>query len=177
MPDKAIDLIDEAASHLKIEIESQPTELDQVERKILQLNIEKVSLSKESDKASKERLAKIVDELANLSAKRDAMKLKWQNEKTKIEESRKLKEELEQLHNDEIRFTREGNLAKAAEIKYGRIPEIEKRLSEIEAEEDKTASEEENLSAEKTSLLRQEVSEEDIAKIVSAWTGIPVTKC
>ena len=176
LPDKAIDLIDEAASHLKIEIESQPTELDQVERKILQLNIEKVSLSKESDKASKERLAKIVDELANLSAKRDAMKLKWQNEKTKIEESRKLKEELEQLHNDEIRFTREGNLAKAAEIKYGRIPEIEKRLSEIEAAEDKTASEEENLSAEKTSLLRQEVSEEDIAKIVSAWTGIPVTK-
>ena len=176
LPDKAIDLIDEAASHLKIEIESQPTELDQVERKILQLNIEKVSLSKESDKASKERLAKIVDELANLSAKRDAMKLKWQNEKTKIEESRKLKEELEQLHNDEIRFTREGNLAKAAEIKYGRIPEIEKRLSEIEAEEDKTASEEENLSVEKTSLLRQEVSEEDIAKIVSAWTGIPVTK-
>ena len=176
LPDKAIDLIDEAASHLKIEIESQPTELDQVERKILQLNIEKVSLSKESDKASKERLAKIVDELANLSAKRDAMKLKWQNEKTKIEESRKLKEELEQLHNDEIRFTREGNLAKAAEIKYGRIPEIEKRLSEIEVEEDKTASEEENLSAEKTSLLRQEVSEEDIAKIVSAWTGIPVTK-
>ena len=176
LPDKAIDLIDEAASHLKIEIESQPTELDQVERKILQLNIEKVSLSKESDKASKERLAKIVDELANLSAKRDAMKLKWQNEKTKIEESRKLKEELEQLHNDEIRFTREGNLAKAAEIKYGRIPEIEKRLSEIEAGEDKTASEKENLSAEKTSLLRQEVSEEDIAKIVSAWTGIPVTK-
>ena len=176
LPDKAIDLIDEAASHLKIEIESQPTELDQVERKILQLNIEKVSLSKESDKASKERLSKIVDELANLSAKRDAMKLKWQNEKTKIEESRKLKEELEQLHNDEIRFTREGNLAKAAEIKYGRIPEIEKRLSEIEAAEDKTASEEENLSAEKTSLLRQEVSEEDIAKIVSAWTGIPVTK-
>ena len=176
LPDKAIDLIDEAASHLKIEIESQPTELDQVERKILQLNIEKVSLSKESDKASKERLSKIVDELANLSAKRDAMKLKWQNEKTKIEESRKLKEELEQLHNDEIRFTREGNLAKAAEIKYGRIPEIEKRLSEMESEEDKTASEEETLSAEKTSLLRQEVSEEDIAKIVSAWTGIPVTK-
>ena len=176
LPDKAIDLIDEAASHLKIEIESQPTELDQVERKILQLNIEKVSLSKEKDKASMERLSKIVDELANLTSKRDAMKLKWQNEKTKIEESRKLKEELEQLHNDEIRFTREGNLAKAAEIKYGRIPEIEKRLSELEAEEDKTASEEENLSTEKTSLLRQEVSEEDIAKIVSAWTGIPVTK-
>ena len=178
LPDKAIDLVDEAASRLKIEIESQPTELDQVERKILQLNIEKVSLSKESDKASKERLDKIVEELANLSIKRDAMKLKWQNEKSKIEESRKLKEELEQLHNDEIRFTREGNLAKAAEIKYGRIPEIEKRLSEIEEAENQDAENEasENLVDDKSSLLRQEVSEEDIAKIVSAWTGIPVTK-
>ena len=178
LPDKAIDLVDEAASRLKIEIESQPTELDQVERKILQLNIEKVSLSKESDKASKERLDKIVEELANLSIKRDAMKLKWQNEKSKIEESRKLKEELEQLHNDEIRFTREGNLAKAAEIKYGRIPEIEKRLEEIEKAENENAENEasENLVDDKSSLLRQEVSEEDIAKIVSAWTGIPVTK-
>jgi ATP-dependent Clp protease ATP-binding subunit ClpB len=171
-------LVDEAASRLKIEIESQPTELDQVERKILQLNIEKVSLSKEKDKASMERLSKIVDELANLTSKRDAMKLKWQNEKSKIEESRKLKEELEQLHNDEIRFTREGNLAKAAEIKYGRIPEIEKRLSEIEEAENQDAENEaaENLVDDKSSLLRQEVSEEDIAKIVSAWTGIPVTK-
>ena len=181
LPDKAIDLVDEAASRLKIEIESQPTELDQVERKILQLNIEKVSLSKESDKASKERLDKIVEELANLSIKRDAMKLKWQNEKSKIEESRKLKEELEQLHNDEIRFTREGNLAKAAEIKYGRIPEIEKRLEEIEKAENENSENaenevSENLVDDKSSLLRQEVSEEDIAKIVSAWTGIPVTK-
>ena len=178
LPDKAIDLVDEAASRLKIEIESQPTELDQVERKILQLNIEKVSLSKEKDKASMERLSKIVDELANLTSKRDAMKLKWQNEKSKIEESRKLKEELEQLHNDEIRFTREGDLAKAAEIKYGRIPEIEKRLSEIEEAENQDAENEaaENLVDDKSSLLRQEVSEEDIAKIVSAWTGIPVTK-
>ena len=178
LPDKAIDLVDEAASRLKIEIESQPTELDQVERKILQLNIEKVSLSKEKDKASMERLSKIVDELANLTSKRDAMKLRWQNEKSKIEESRKLKEELEQLHNDEIRFTREGNLAKAAEIKYGRIPEIEKRLSELEEAENQNAENEasENLVDDKSSLLRQEVSEEDIAKIVSTWTGIPVTK-
>ncbi len=172
LPDKAIDLVDEAASKLKMEIESQPTELDQEERKILQLTIEKQALSKEKDEASKVRLDKLNKELAEHTAKRDAMKLQWQNEKERIDASRKLKEELEQLHTDEVRYTREGNLNKAAEIKYGRIPEIERKLeqavsSERDAASGKTSDE---------SLLRQEVSEEDIARIVSTWTGIPVSK-
>ena len=172
LPDKAIDLVDEAASKLKMEIESQPTELDQEERKILQLTIEKQALSKEKDEASKVRLDKLNKELAEHTAKRDAMKMQWQNEKERIDASRKLKEELEQLHTDEIRYTREGNLNKAAEIKYGRIPEIERKLeqavsSERDAASGKTSDE---------SLLRQEVSEEDIARIVSTWTGIPVSK-
>ncbi|HNQ96738.1 MAG TPA: Clp protease N-terminal domain-containing protein, partial [Treponemataceae bacterium] len=125
LPDKAIDLVDEAASRLKMEIESQPTELDKVERKILQYNIEKVSLSKERDTASVERLAKLEKELAELSSVRDAMKVQWNNEKDRIDESRRFKEELEHLRTEEIRFTRDGNLTKAAEIKYGRIPELE----------------------------------------------------
>ena len=168
LPDKAIDLVDEAASRLKMEIESQPTELDQVERKILQLNIEKVSLSKEKDPASKERLEKLEKELAELTSRRDAMKIQWGNEKGRIEESRKLKEELEQLRIDETHFTREGNLNKAAEIKYGRIPELERKIAELTGSQD---------AGDKAgNLLREEVSEEDIARIVSAWTGIPVAK-
>ncbi len=168
LPDKAIDLVDEAASRLKMEIESQPTELDQVERKILQLNIEKVSLSKEKDPASKERLEKLEKELSELTSRRDAMKLQWGNEKGRIEESRKLKEELEQLRIDETHFTREGNLNKAAEIKYGRIPELERKIAELTGSQD---------AGDKAgNLLREEVSEEDIARVVSAWTGIPVAK-
>jgi len=107
LPDKAIDLVDEAASKLKMEIESQPTELDQVERRIMQLTIEKVSLAKEEDASSKERLAKLEKELADVSEKRDAMKAQWENEKKRIDERRHVKEELEQLRNDEVRFTRE----------------------------------------------------------------------
>lgn len=169
LPDKAIDLVDEAASRLKMEIESQPVELDQVERKILQLNIEKVSLSKEHDSASKERLEKLEKELAELNEKRNAMHAQWQNEKAKIDESRKYKEELEQLRIEETRFGREGNLNKAAELKYGKIPELEKKIAAVTAELEKKAG-----SA--GQLLREEVSEEDIAKIVSIWTGIPVSK-
>lgn len=174
LPDKAIDLVDEAASKLKMEIESQPTELDQEERKILQLTIEKQALSKEKDEASKVRLDKLNKELAEHSAKRDAMKMQWQNEKERIDASRKLKEELEQLHTDEIRYTREGNLNKAAEIKYGRIPEIERKLEQAVSSERDAASGKSSGADE--SLLRQEVSEEDIARIVSTWTGIPVSK-
>jgi ATP-dependent Clp protease ATP-binding subunit ClpB len=168
LPDKAIDLVDEAASRLKMEIESQPTELDQVERKILQLNIEKVSLSKESDPASVERLAKLEQELAELSSKRSAMRAQWQNEKGRIDESRKLKEELERLRTEETRYARDGNLDKAAEIKYGRIPEIEKKIASFGGARPKESGGER--------LLREEVSEEDIARVVSAWTGIPVAK-
>ncbi|MDD7533920.1 MAG: ATP-dependent chaperone ClpB [Treponema sp.] len=170
MPDKAIDLVDEAASRLKMEIESQPTELDQVERKMLQLQIEKQSLSKEDDQASKERLEKLEKELAEITAKRDAMKLQWQNEKESIDKSRKIKEQLEQARFEEEKNTREGNLEKAAEIKYSTIPSLQKELDVA------LAAEKERAEGGRDSLLRQSVTEEDIAKVVSAWTGIPVAK-
>src|SRR5574344_1384844 len=118
LPDKAIDLVDEAASRLKMEIESQPTELDQIERKILQLSIEKQSLSKEDDTASKERLVKLEKELSDITVKRDAMKMQWQNEKASIDKSRKLKEQLEDARFKQEKFEREGDLNKAAELKY-----------------------------------------------------------
>ncbi len=173
LPDKAIDLVDEAASRLKMEIESQPVELDQVERKILQLQIERQSLSKEDDQASRERLEKLDKELAELNQKQSAMKLQWQNEKDKIDASRKAKEQLEQARFDQEKYTREGNLEKAAEIKYSIIPELEKKISE--AAEAQKAADTPN-AASKESLLRQSVTEEDIAKVVSSWTGIPVAK-
>jgi ATP-dependent Clp protease ATP-binding subunit ClpB len=172
LPDKAIDLVDEAASRLKMEIESQPVELDKAERKILQLAVEKQSLSKEDDEASRERLAKLEKELAELTASRDAMKLQWQNEKLSLEGSRKVKEDLEKARFDEEKYTREGNLEKAAELKYSLIPALEKQL----AEEQEKASRGGDLSDERKSLLRKEVTEEDIARVVSEWTGIPVAK-
>ncbi|MBN2875836.1 MAG: AAA family ATPase, partial [Spirochaetales bacterium] len=168
LPDKAIDLVDEAASRIKMEIESQPTDLDQIERRILQLTIEKQALSRESDAASQERLAKLQVELSDLSEKRDEMRARWHNEKARIESSRKLKEQLEQLKLDEQRYEREGNLAKAAEIKYGKLIEVQKRLDES-AEVARAESGE-------SRLLREEVSQEDIARVVSTWTGIPVSK-
>ncbi|MCR4954013.1 MAG: ATP-dependent chaperone ClpB [Treponema sp.] len=170
LPDKAIDLVDEAASRLKMEIESQPTELDQVERKILQLQIEKQSLSKEDDQASKERLAKLEKELAEISAKRDAMKLQWHNEKNKIDAARKIKEQLEKARSDEEKYVREGNLEKAAELKYSVIPNLETELKKAQENEEKQNEQQAD------SLLRQSVTEEDIAKVVSSWSGIPVAK-
>ncbi len=175
LPDKAIDLVDEAASRLKMEIESQPVELDKIERKILQLAIEKQSLSKEDDEASKQRLEKLEKELSDLSSSRDAMKLQWENEKKVIEGSRKIKEDLEKARFDEEKFTREGNLQKAAELKYSTIPSLEKQLKEASsAQEAMDNSNGEN--SERKSLLRKEVAEEDIAKVISSWTGIPVSK-
>ncbi|MBQ7157938.1 MAG: ATP-dependent chaperone ClpB [Treponema sp.] len=174
LPDKAIDLVDEAASRLKMEIESEPTELDQLERKILQLQIEKQSLSKEDDVASKERLQKLEKELAEVSANRDAMRLQWQNEKADIDKSRKIKEQLEQAHFEEEKYTRAGDFNKAAELKYGTIPALEKELAAAQkADEARHAAEDNGVS---TSLLRQEVTEEDIARVVSTWTGIPIAK-
>ncbi|MGP1440012.1 MAG: ATP-dependent chaperone ClpB [Treponema sp.] len=170
LPDKAIDLVDEAASRLKMEIESQPVALDEVERKILQLDIEKVSLSKEEDDlASKERLKKLEKELMELKEKRDVMKMQWQNEKAKINESRQCKEELEKLRIEQAKYEREGDLNRAAELKYGKIPTLQKKLEDI------TKRNEEALHSGKQ-LLREEVSEQDIARIVSMWTGIPVSK-
>ncbi len=168
LPDKAIDLVDEAASRLKMEIESQPIELDKIQRKILQLDIEKQALTKESDDASKERLQKLEEELANLRSDRDAMQLQWQNEKDIIDNIRGLKQRLDELHTEEIRYEREGNLNKAAEIKHGLIPQTQKELDDKTEELEKLQ--------EGSQLLREEVSEEDIAKVVSSWTGIPVAK-
>ena len=170
LPDKAIDLVDEAASRLKMEIESQPTELDQVERKMLQLQIEKQSLSKEDDQASRERLEKLEKELAEITSRRDAMKLQWQNEKENIDKSRKVKELLESARFEEEKFTREGNLEKAAELKYSIIPSLQKELDAA------LAAEKERKEDGRDSLLRQAVTEEDIAKVVSSWSGIPVAK-
>ena len=172
LPDKAIDLVDEAASRIKMEIESEPTELDQLERKILQLQIEKQSLSKENDSSSKERLEKLEKELSEITTQRDAMRLEWQNEKAEIDKSRKLKEDLENAKFEEEKFTREGNLAKAAEYKYSIIPELERQLADSKLLDEKRKHE----SSHPQSLLRQEVTEEDIARVVSTWTGIPISK-
>ena len=168
LPDKAIDLVDEAASRLKMEIESEPTELDRIERKILQLQIEKQSLAKESDEASKERLEKLNGELSELGQRRDAMKLQWQNEKAAIDSSRDAKEKLESAKFELERCTSEGKLERAAELKYSIIPELEKQLQS--ADSDKEGN------AENAPLLRETVTEEDIARVVSSWTGIPVAK-
>ena len=174
LPDKAIDLVDEAASRIKIEIESQPTALDQVERKIMQLSIEKQSLSKEQDAASKERLKKLEEELKDETEKRDAMKAKWLSEKNDIDKIRELKEKLEKSRSEEEKYTREGNLEKAAELKYSVIPSLQKQLDELSASEKNSA--EDKGQRDENSLLRQQVTEEDIANVVSSWTGIPVSK-
>ncbi len=168
LPDKAIDLVDEAASRLKMEIESQPIELDKIERRILQLTIEEKALEREENAASVERKEKIKRDLAELQAERDAMQLQWQNEKGIIDTIRELNQKLDDLRTQEIHQEREGNLAKAAEIKHGLIPETEAVLEQ----KSKELSEMQN----DRQLLREEVSEEDIANVVSTWTGIPVSK-
>ncbi|MDC7223163.1 MAG: AAA family ATPase, partial [Spirochaetales bacterium] len=168
LPDKAIDLVDEAASRLKMEIESQPVALDKLERKILQIQIEKQSLSRESDPGSLERLEKINRELANLSSEADSLRLQWQNEKGVIDGIRALKQEIEDLKGQEAVFEREGNLQGAAEIKHGRLPQAHQNLEEKSKELERIQGEQ--------SLLREEVSEEDIARVVSLWTGVPVEK-
>ncbi|NCC65774.1 MAG: AAA family ATPase, partial [Spirochaetia bacterium] len=169
LPDKAIDLVDEAASQLKMEIESQPQELDHIQRKILQLNIEKQALSRETDKASKERLDKLHAELSELKTKYDAMHLQWGNERNSIAELRKYKAELEQLKVEEQRAERDADLAKAAQIKHGQIPELTKKIEQMS---EQLAS----VQVEGKRMLREEVCEDDIARIVSNWTGVPIAK-
>ncbi len=167
LPDKAIDLIDEAASQLKMEIESQPEQLDQIERKILQLNIEEQALKRESDKASKKRLEKLTEERNTLQSERDVLHAQWEEERASIGRIRESKARLEQLKSEEENAEREGDLAKAAQIKHGEIPALTR---EIQTWTEALKRENGN------QLLREEVSEEDIAKIVSNWTGIPVAK-
>lgn len=168
LPDKAIDLVDEAASRLKMEIESQPTELDIIERKLIQLKMEAQALKKEVDPASIDRLARLEKEIAELSESQDTMRLRWEEEKRKIGGIRELKQNIEELKSEADRKLRDGDLAAASEIKYGRLLEAQKRLDTLSAE----------MKAEKNDnqLLREEVSEEDVARVVSSWTGIPVSK-
>jgi len=174
LPDKAIDLVDEAASRLKIELDSRPTELDKLERRLLQLSIEKQALSREEDAASKDRLAKLEKEIAGLTAERDAMKARWEDEKKDIQGIRELKQRIEDLKREEIRYEREGNLSKAAEVKHGRIPAAQKQLAALSGQMEAKRQSAAGKGA--PALLREEVSEEDIAGVVSIWTGIPVSK-
>ncbi len=170
LPDKAVDLVDEAASRLKIELDSMPTEIDVIEREIMQHEMERQALKKEKDAASKERLKKLEKELAELKEKSSALKAEWQKEKAQITEQAKLKEQLDQLRTELERAQRRGELAKASEIQYGRIPDLEKKLAAMEESAKKNAG------ASRRRLLRQEVTEEDIAQVVSSWTGIPVSR-
>ena len=165
LPDKAIDLVDEAASKLRIEIDSMPTEIDIVERRILQLEIEQVALEKESDEASRARLDALTDELAALNAEVAVMKQHWEAEREAIDAIRTLKEELEQLRTQ---LEREVDLNVAAEIRYGRIPELERRIEEATEHLDELQSEHR--------MLKEEVDAEDIAEVVSKWTGVPVSR-
>ena len=167
LPDKAIDLIDEACAMIKTELESMPTELDEVSRKIMQLEIEETALSKEKDEISKQRLADIQKEKAELKTKFDAMKAKWENEKASIGKVQKLREEIEQANAQMEQAERNYDLNKVAELKYGRIPDLQKQL--LKEEEIAEKSKEDG-------LLRHKVTEEEITKIISKWTGIPVAK-
>ncbi|MSO40796.1 MAG: ATP-dependent chaperone ClpB [Solirubrobacterales bacterium] len=169
LPDKAIDLIDEAASKLKIEIDSMPTEIDEVERRIQQLEIEREALKKETDLASKERLEAIEAELAELQEKSSEMKARWQNEKAAIDEIKAAKAELEEAQREAERAEREANLERAAELRYGRIPELER----IMAEQEEKLHE---LHEAGGTMLTEEVTEQDVAEIVGKWTGIPVSR-
>ncbi len=166
LPDKAIDLVDEAAASLRIEIDSMPAEIDEVERKIIQLEIEKQALKKEKDKTSEERLKKIEEELSFLKEKRDGMKLHWQSEKESIQKIHEIKSKIEQAKMEAERKERDGDLNRVAELKYGIIPQLQR---DLEKENQKLVSlQQEN------KMLKEEVDEEDIAEIVSKWTGIPV---
>ncbi len=168
LPDKAIDLIDESASKLRIEIDSLPTEIDEVEREIIQREIERQALMREDDAVSKERMAKVEKEVADLREKSGAMKAKWQSEKEIIERVRASKEQLEQLKVQAEQFERAGDYGKVAEIRYGQMVELQKKLDEDHAK----LGELQKVSR----MLKEEVTEEDVAEVVAKWTGVPVTK-
>ena len=167
LPDKAIDLIDEACAMIKTEMESMPTELDEVSRKIMQLEIEETALSKEKDEISKQRLANIQKEKSELKTKFDGMKAKWENEKAAIGKVQKLREEIEQTNAQIEQAERNYDLNKVAELRYGKLPELQKELQYEEEISEKSKED---------GLLRNKVTEEEITKIISRWTGIPVTK-
>jgi ATP-dependent Clp protease ATP-binding subunit ClpB len=167
LPDKAIDLVDEAASRIKMELDSKPTELDQLDRQILQLEIERTSLAKEKDSASKERLKRLEKELADLKEKSKALTAQWQNEKVAVNAVSVVQSQLEQVRIELEQAQRRGDLSKASELQYGKIPDLEKKLASLEKQSTQTT---------RTSLLRQEVTDEDIARVVASWTHIPVSR-
>ncbi|HEY8900709.1 MAG TPA: ATP-dependent chaperone ClpB [Chthoniobacterales bacterium] len=166
LPDKAVDLIDEASSRLKIELGSMPTEIDQLERQVMQLEMERQALKKEKDAASKERLTKLEKELANLREEADRLKAQWLKEKEEIGRTQKLAEQIEQLKIELEQAQRRGDLQRASEIQYGRLPELQRQLDDSI----------QNPKSEIQNLLTEEVTEEDIAKVVATWTGIPVSR-
>ena len=163
LPDKAIDLMDEAASRLRMEVESKPEEIENLDRRIIQLKIEEQALQKEKDSASQDRLATLREELANLEQHSSELTTRWQNERDKIQAGTKVKEELDAARLELEQAQRTGDLAKAGELQYGRIPELEKRLAEAEDHSE-------------NAMLREQVTEDDIASVVSRWTGIPVDR-
>ncbi|MBX3211032.1 MAG: ATP-dependent chaperone ClpB [Labilithrix sp.] len=168
LPDKAIDLVDEAASKIKMEVDSMPAEIDAVQRRLVQIQIEQEALKKERDAASKARLEDIKREISELKEQVDAMKAQWLKEKEVIEEIRKATPKLEELRADADEAQRRGDLGRAAEIRYGKIPELEKRIEELRRDLAKVQ--------EKTAYLKEEVTDQDIAGIIAKWTGIPVVK-
>jgi ATP-dependent Clp protease ATP-binding subunit ClpB len=169
LPDKAIDLVDEAAARLKMEITSKPEELDEIDRKILQLEMEKLSLQKESDKASKERLERLEKELADLKEEQSALNAQWQSEKDIINQIQAIKEEIDRVNLEIQQAERDYDLNKAAELKYGKSIELQRKLETTETQLAQTQRS-------GKSLLREEVTEADIAEIISKWTGIPISK-
>ena len=168
LPDKAIDLVDEACAMIKTELDSMPAELDEMQRKIMQLEIEEAALKKETDNLSKERLEALRKELSDLREEFGIQKSKWDADKTKVDNISKLKEELENINNQIAQAKREYNLEKAAELQYGKLPAIQKQIEEAEAKAKESSNGE--------SLVHESVTEEEIAKIISRWTGIPVAK-
>jgi ATP-dependent Clp protease ATP-binding subunit ClpB len=168
LPDKAVDLVDEAASRLKIELDSMPTEIDQIERQIMQLEMERQALKKEKDAASRERLARLEKEVSELKETSAQLKAQWQSEKQVIERSRKLQEQIENLKLELEQAQRQGDLAKASEIQYGRLPDL---MKELEAHNQRLAELQKS-----QHILKEEVTPEDIAEVVASWTGIPVSR-
>ena len=166
LPDKAIDLVDEACAMIKTELDSLPAELDELQRKIMQLEIEEAALKKESDNLSKERLEALQKELSEMRSNFKQQKAKWDNEKASVDQISKLKEELEQINNEIAQAKRDYNLEKAAELQYGKLPAVQKQLNEAE----------EKVKSKSMDLVHESVTEEEIAKIISRWTGIPVAK-
>lgn len=168
LPDKAVDLIDEAASRLRIELDSMPSEIDTIDRKIIQLEIEKQSLKKDTDKAAKERRDKIEKELAELKSSMDQMKIHWSSEKDIIKKIQHIKSQMESLKTEEVNAQREGNLEKAAEIRYGKLVALDRELLE---EQKKLEEAQKN-----NQMLKEEVDAEDVAEVVANWTGIPLSR-